>query len=184
MKVEVVRSSRRRKTIQARLVRDVLKVYIPATLSAEEEQRWVSEMVRRMERRSSIERIDLAERAARLGRQYGLERPRTIRWVDNQESRWGSCTPADRSIRISSRLGQEPAWVVDYVIVHELAHLSVSGHGPRFWALVERYPLAERARGFLIARGLADGEPDTGRPPAGCAEELPAGSGHKSETAS
>jgi hypothetical protein len=64
-------------------------------------------------------------------------------------------------VRISSRLSREPGWVIDYVIVHELAHLSVSGHGPRFWRLVERYPLAERARGFLMARGLETGEPDS-----------------------
>lgn len=175
MTVEVVRSARRRKTIQARMVGGVLKVYIPASFSAEEEHRWVSEMVGRMERRQSAERIDLTARAAALARQFDLERPRSIRWVDNQVGRWGSCTPADRSIRVSSRLGREPAWVIDYVIVHELAHLSVAGHGPRFWALAERYPLAERARGFLIARGMEDGEPD--------APELPAGSEAGSETA-
>jgi predicted metal-dependent hydrolase len=160
MKVEVVRSARRRKTVQARLVDGVLRVHIPARMSAEEESRWVSEMVGRMERRTTASRIDLDERARLLARQYGLERPASIRWVDNQVSRWGSCTPQDRTVRISSRLGREPQWVLDYVIVHELAHLTVAGHGPRFWRLVERYPLAERARGFLIARGLESGEPD------------------------
>jgi hypothetical protein len=42
-----------------------------------------------------------------------------------------------------------PGWVVDYVLVHELAHLLVPGHGPRFWELVSGYPKAERARGYL-----------------------------------
>jgi predicted metal-dependent hydrolase len=51
-------------------------------------------------------------------------------------------------------LAKEPSWVLDYVIVHELAHLHVRGHDKAFWELVNRYPLAERARGFLIARGL------------------------------
>ena len=47
------------------------------------------------------------------------------------------------------------------MIVHELAHLAVHGHGPKFWALVERYPRTERARGFLIAKGLEeDADPD------------------------
>jgi predicted metal-dependent hydrolase len=178
--VEVVRSSRRRKTIQARMVGGVLTVYIPASLSAEEEARWVAEMVGRMERRRSAERIDLPARAAALAREYGLERPRTIRWVDNQNNRWGSCTPTDRSIRISSRLAREPAWVVDYVIVHELAHLSVAGHGPRFWRLVDRFPLAERARGFLIARGIEDGEPDA----RAATPQLPAGRARGSASAS
>ena len=71
-----------------------------------------------------------------------------------QEWRWGSCTPADGAIRISNRLAAEPSWVLDYVIVHELAHLDVPGHGPAFWSLVRRYPRTERAIGFLIARGL------------------------------
>jgi predicted metal-dependent hydrolase len=129
-------------------------------MSKQEEAHWVSEMAGRMMRRTAASRIDLSARAKALARQYGLQVPSSIRWVDNQESRWGSCTPQDRTIRISSRLVREPVWVIDYVVVHELAHLSVAGHGPRFWRLVERYPLAERARGFLIARGLESGEPD------------------------
>jgi hypothetical protein len=51
-------------------------------------------------------------------------------------------------------LASEPGWVLDYVIVHELAHLDVPRHGPAFWSIVNRYPRAERARGFLMARGL------------------------------
>ena len=160
MKVEVVRSARRRKTVQARMVDGVLRVHIPASMSSEEEARWVADMAARIERKRRPDRVDLVRRARQLAAEYGLGVPASIRWVDNQETRWGSCTPRDRSIRISSKLGSEPLWVIDYVIVHELAHLSVHGHGPRFWALVERYPLAERARGFLIARGLELGEPD------------------------
>lgn len=154
MEVEVIRSPRRRKTVQARQVGGVLQVSIPASMSTADEQRHVAEMVRRMRRRTESAVVDLAERAAYLGAAHGLERPASIRWVDNQLWRWGSCTPADGTIRISTRLATEPPWVLDYVIVHELAHLTVAGHGPGFWALVERYPLAERARGFLMARGL------------------------------
>lgn len=179
MTVEVVRSARRRKTVQARLVNGVLRVHIPAGMTVEEEYQWVSEMVGRIERRTELERIDLTARAKALARQFGLQVPASIRWVDNQEHRWGSCTPSDRTIRISSRLGREPDWVVDYVIIHELAHLSVHGHGPRFWQLVERYPLAERARGFLMARGLDNGEPDSESPDPG----LPGSSEEDSVTA-
>lgn len=166
MKVQVVRSARRRKTVQARQVGDVLRVLIPASMSVDEEHRWVSEMMGRMERKTSASRIDLEKRSKHLAGELGLQLPKSIRWVDNQESRWGSCTPSESSIRISSRLAKEPLWVVDYVIVHELAHLSVYGHGPRFWELVYRYPLTERARGFLLARGF---EPDD--------EQIPPGSG-------
>ncbi|HVA76038.1 MAG TPA: M48 family metallopeptidase [Acidimicrobiales bacterium] len=177
MKVEVVRSPRRRKTVQAREVGGVLRVSIPANMTKAEEDHWVAEMLRRMQRKSAANLIDLEERARVLAGRYGLREPVAIRWVDNQEWRWGSCTPADGSIRISSRLAREPGWVIDYVVVHELAHLSVPGHGARFWSLVERYPLTERARGFLIARGLehATGEDnDSHLAPAGAAH-APAG---------
>ena len=72
-----------------------------------------------------------------------------MRWVTNQSARWGSCTPGDRTIRLSDRLQQMPGWVVDYVLVHELAHLLESGHTPEFWAWVDRYPRAEKAKGYL-----------------------------------
>jgi len=179
MKVEVVRSTRRRKTVQARQVGGVLRVSIPASMTVADEAHWVQEMVRRMERRAATGEIDLAARAAGLAARYGLPQPANIRWADNQEGRWGSCTPTDRTIRISSRLVGEPGWVLDYVIVHELAHLSVARHDARFWALVQRYPRAERARGFLIARGLDPGLDDeparrsNGRDPDGDRERHP-----------
>jgi len=150
--VEVIRSERRRKTVQARRVNGVVRVTIPATMTRAEEERWVAEMVRRLERSTGGEAVDLEERAAALAERYDLPRPSSIRWVDNQELRWGSCTPVDGSIRISSKLLAEPSWVLDYVIVHELAHLLVPGHTQQFWGLVDRYPRAERARGWLMAR--------------------------------
>ena len=73
-----------------------------------------------------------------------------MRWVDNQNSRWGSCTLADRTIRLSERLQAMPGWVLDYVLVHELAHLLEPGHDARFWAWVDRYPQAEKAKGYLL----------------------------------
>jgi predicted metal-dependent hydrolase len=154
MKVEVIRSAKRRRTVQAREVGGVLRVSIPATMTRADEERWVAEMVRRMERRRTTGTIDIERRAGALAARYGLPLPASIRWVDNQVWRWGSCTPDDGSVRISSRLAREPGWVLDYVIVHELAHLEVPGHTAAFWSLVGRFPLAERARGFLIARGM------------------------------
>lgn len=158
MKYEVVRSPKRRKTVQARLVGGVVQVSIPARMSKAEEEKWVAEMVGRFQRKAATEHIDLASRAEVLATRYGLATPESIRWVDNQEWRWGSCTPDDRSIRLSTRLGGFPDWVIDYVIVHELAHLVVGGHGRDFWELVNRYPKTERARGFLIAKGMDDDE--------------------------
>lgn len=162
----MVRSARRRKTVQAREVDGVLRVSIPATMTEADEQRWVEEMLRRMSRRAGTGEVDLTRRAGQLARRYQLPLPASIRWSDNQEWRWGSCTPGTGSIRISSRLAGEPAWVLDYVIVHELSHLEIARHDQRFWGLVNRYPLAERARGFLIARGLDPGDAEAPAPPA------------------
>jgi len=157
MDVRVVRSARRRKTVQARLVDGCLEVRIPARMSEREEAHWVEQMQRRFLRQADAERIDLDRRATALARRYDLPAPSSIRWVSNQRHRWGSCSPWNGEIRISDRLAGWPVWVLDYVIVHELAHLREAGHGPRFQALVDRYPRAERARGFLIAKsGSAD----------------------------
>lgn len=70
-------------------------------------------------------------------------------------ARWGSCTPSTGAIRLSTRLAAFPDWVVDYVIVHELAHLLEPGHDKRFWAWVDRYPKAERAKGYLTGWSAA-----------------------------
>ena len=100
---------------------------------------------------------DLLERAQRLSDNYlgGLATPESVRWVDNQNSRWGSCTPGDRTIRLSERLQGMPSWVVDYVLVHELAHLLEPGHDAKFWAWVDRYPQAEKAKGYLLGWSAA-----------------------------
>ena len=158
LKAEVVRSKRRRRTVQAEQVGDTLRISIPAAMTKAEEEHWVDVMVRRFERRVASAEQDLAERAASLADRYGLPHPTSIRWVGNQMKRWGSCTPVDGSIRISDRLTRYPTWVLDYVIVHELAHLAEPGHGRAFHALVDRYPKAERARGFLMGVDLSAGE--------------------------
>jgi hypothetical protein len=152
--IEVVRSKRRRKTVQALHRGDVLRISIPANMSKAEEAHWVAVMTERMRRRARASSVDLMRRARELCASHDLQRPVSVRWADNQLARWGSCTPTDGTIRLSSRLAAFPRWVLDYVLVHELAHLSVFGHGPEFDAIVNRYPLAERARGFLMAIDL------------------------------
>ncbi|GGK00890.1 metal-dependent hydrolase [Pilimelia anulata] len=132
-------------------------VLIPDKFSRAEESEWVEKMLARLaarEQRARRTDSDLAARARRLISQYLDEHgesamPVSIRWVHNQSGRWGSCTPADRTIRISHRIQEMPDWVVDYVLLHELTHLVVPSHNEVFWSLVGRYPKAERARGFL-----------------------------------
>ncbi|MEV6613508.1 M48 family metallopeptidase [Streptomyces sp. NPDC051051] len=153
--IEVRRSARRRRTVSAYREGDRTVVLIPARMSEAEEQRWVSVMLDKLAAQESRRRApgdaELAERAERLSAQYfaGRARAATVRWVTNQNTRWGSCTPAEGSIRLSHRLKGMPEYVVDYVLLHELAHLLVPGHGPDFWRLLEAYPRTERARGYL-----------------------------------
>lgn len=158
--VEVRRSKRRRRTVSAYRDGDRVIVMIPAALSRQEEAEWVETMLARLERSERRRRptdADLERRARDLSDRYlgGLAVPGSVRWVDNQLSRWGSCTPGDRTIRLSARLQGMPGWVVDYVLVHELAHLLEPGHDEKFWAWVDRYPQAERAKGYLIGWSAA-----------------------------
>jgi len=155
--VEVTRSKKRRKTVGAQLVGGVLRIALPSWMNKAEEAHWVREMSGRFQRKLSADRLRLDERAATLARRYDLRRPDTIRWADDMKSRWGSCTPSQRTIRISTRVAAFPDWVIDYVIVHELAHLEVLGHNDDFWRLVYRYPRAERSIGYLIAKS-GDGD--------------------------
>ena len=158
MEVEVIRSKKRRKTISAHQISDhLLRVSIPASLSKAEEKHWVDEMLRRFTKKALTDRVDLERRARELADQHGFPYPSSVRWVDNQHARWGSCTPVDGTIRLSSRMVGFPRWVIDSVLVHELAHLIEHGHGPRFDALCARFPLTERATGYLLAKGL-DGD--------------------------
>ncbi|MDN4163574.1 M48 metallopeptidase family protein [Nocardioides abyssi] len=158
--VEVRRSKRRRRTVSAYRDGERIVVLVPATLSRAEEEDWVEKMVARLERserRSRPSDDDLLARAKVLSDRYlgGIAVPESVRWVDNQTMRWGSCTPGDRSIRLSGRLRGMPSWVIDYVMVHELAHLIEAGHDARFWAWVDRYPQTERAKGYLLGWSAA-----------------------------
>jgi predicted metal-dependent hydrolase len=165
--VEVRRSQRRRRTVSAYRDGERVVVLIPDQFSRAEENEWVDRMLARLAAREQrVRRTDalLLTRARKLISRYLPDHaitaaPVSVRWVDNQNGRWGSCTPADRTIRISDRIQDMPDWVIDYVLLHELAHLVVPSHNDRFWELVGRYPKSERARGYLegisAAAGLA-----------------------------
>ncbi|MFN2464967.1 MAG: M48 family metallopeptidase [Candidatus Dormibacteria bacterium] len=152
----VIRSRRRRRTISARRRGGVIEVTVPAGMSLTEEALWVERMRKRIMRaETGPSDADLARRAEALSRRYfgGELKPTSVRWSEQQQSRWGSCTVDTGAIRLSARMQGFPAFVVDYVLVHELAHLRYRSHGERFWALVNRYALTERARGYLLAKG-------------------------------
>ena len=154
--VRVIRSARRTRTIQARLVDGVVEVRIPASFTAAQEAEAVEEMLTKVRRKQSATPLSdaaLARRANTLNREVlrGRAKVGSIRWVTNQNTRWGSCTVATGDIRISDRLREVPDYVLDAVIVHELTHTFIPGHGPEFWRWADRAPRAERAKGYLEA---------------------------------
>ena len=152
--VEVRRSARRSRTVSAYREGDRTVVLIPERMSAAEEKRWVALMLDKLAAQESRQILGddaLTQRAAELSARYldAAAVPSSVRWVTNQNTRWGSCTPAEGTIRLSHRLQGMPEFVIDYVLLHELAHLLVADHGRRFWALLDAYPRTERARGYL-----------------------------------
>lgn len=157
--VDVRRSRRRRRTVSAYREGDTVVVLVPARFTRAEEREWVDAMVQRLERRDRRRRPGdgaLEQRARELSARWldGRAVASSVRWVDNQRARWGSCTIDDGTIRLSRRLQGMPPWVLDYVLLHELAHLLEPGHDAAFWALVDRFPRTERARGYL--EGVSD----------------------------
>jgi predicted metal-dependent hydrolase len=153
--IRIVASRRRRRTVAARLRSGVLELLVPDWMPRIERERWAEEMRRRLEKRMERARPSdgkLAERARSLNdRHFGGR----LRWTSiafaEMSHLWGSCTFTTGAIRIAARASSLPEWVIDYLVVHELAHLEHSDHGPAFHELENRYPLTERARGYLMA---------------------------------
>jgi predicted metal-dependent hydrolase len=151
--VEVRVSTRRKKTAGAHWEGDRIVVVVPSHLRGSERDQMVEHLARRLARhRPHLHSSDehLEERARALGLTYldGVV-PASIRWSSAQTARWGSCTVSTREIRISERLRTAPPWVLDAVIVHELAHLLEPSHSPRFRELESRYPRRHDADLFL-----------------------------------
>ena len=177
--VEVRRSARRRRTVAAFWENGTAVVAIPASFSRAQEREWVHRMLEKLRlqgergtrgagRRRPRSDAALEAHAAELSAKYfgGRAVPSSVRWVGNQNSRWGSATPSDGTIRLSDKLQPMPQWVIDYVLLHELAHLLVAGHNAAFWRLLEAYPDTARAKAFLegvsfaTSRGLAPARDD------------------------
>jgi predicted metal-dependent hydrolase len=161
MEIRIIKSRKRRKTVQARETGGVLEILAPAYLSDKQLDPIIKDFEARINRHKKLSKLEdetLERRAAALNRQYfdNLLRWESIRRVSNQNRRHGSCNTDGGTIRISHRIAEMPRFVQDYVIVHELAHVIEPNHSQRFWDLVYRYPKTERARGFLMAVGIED----------------------------
>ena len=153
--VRIITSRKRRRTVAARMRSGVLELLVPASMPIVERQHWAQVMTRRLERRAERSRPSderLAERARKLNDRHfdGRLRWKSVGFAD-MERQWGSCTFTDGTIRIARRAASLPDWVLDHLLVHELAHLVHSDHSPAFHELESRYPLTERAKGYLMA---------------------------------
>ena len=163
METRIIRSKKRRKTVQAREKDGVLEVLAPAYMSDKQLEPLIKDFKKRIDRRKKLSKLDdeaLQLRANKLNHKYfdNTLEWESIRWVSNQNRRHGSCNIDRKAIRISHRIAEMPKFVQDYVIVHELAHLIEPNHGRRFWKLVNQYPRTERARGYLMAVGMENME--------------------------
>ncbi|MFH1100768.1 MAG: M48 family metallopeptidase [Methanobacteriota archaeon] len=157
--IRIIRSKRRKRTIQARQENGVFWIYLPSGMSSVEEKKWIDRMITVTERRKRRKELstdnELEKRAQELNNLFfNGTLDFHIKYVTNQNTRFGSCTSATKTIRISDRIAKMPRWVQDYVIIHELAHLRYPNHSKSFWEKVNEYKYAERAKGYLIAIGM------------------------------
>lgn len=164
MKVEVKRSKRRKKTVSAKLDGDVMHVFAPHNIPGKELKKVIKNFKKRFARRNLKRKLNkernLREVFNELNKIYfdGKIKVKSIEYVTNQQKRCGSCNYKKKTIRMSHHLAYMPEWVRDYVIIHEMAHILEPNHSKSFWDIVYRYKLVERARGFLIAKGMEDNQ--------------------------
>lgn len=154
--VRLVSSTRRKKTIAYGMRDGVIELVVPSRTPDTEiirVGRGVIKKVKDQQRRARSKRSDpaLYERALHLARVWlGSEvMPSSVVWSDRQTTLWGSCTVSTGAIRISTMLHQMPQWVIDGVLIHELAHLKYANHGQQFKDLTRRYPRMVEVDAFL-----------------------------------
>lgn len=166
MEIEIVRSRKRKRSVSAREVNGVIRLYIPMGLSEKVEQeyvRWAQKRFESRKRKKELRDKNADGQLEQLARKFNWEYfngklcwERIVYSTEQNSGMFGNCSLRDKIIRLSDRLLKMPKFVHDYVLIHELAHLKVSGHGHEFWEIVDRYPRTERARGYLMAIGMED----------------------------
>lgn len=143
----------------SRIISGVMHIYAPAGMPEHQLNRVIDNFRKRFEKKQMKKELNsnperLLEITNELNRKYfdGKLEVKSITYSGEQDKIYGVCHHKRGDIIISYRLKEMPDWVRNYVIVHELAHLLQPNHSADFWNLVNRYKLAERARGYLIAK--------------------------------
>lgn len=159
----VVVRRKRVKNVNARLRGGTLRVSAPFEMSEQELARVVAELARRLVRRARARQVNGEDDAAALARRVAARFPEPPRvagvvWVTTQRRRWGSYSVRTGLVRLNAALRPMPAWVVEAVVAHELAHTVHPDHSPAFWQLLRRVcPHTDRARAFLEGVGWLAG---------------------------
>ncbi len=160
MEVKIIHSRKRRRTISARLLKDTMYINAPADVSEIHLKEVITNFKKRFERRKLKKELNakqgLKDIIKRLNERYfsGRLKVARIEYVTDQYRKFGCCNYKSKAIRISHHLAEMPPWVRNYVVFHEMAHIVEPNHSSAFWKIVSRYRLAERARGYLMAKGF------------------------------
>ena len=152
--VEIRVSERRRKTVAAYWEGPRIVVLVPQRMAKRDRQAYAEELAAKLiANRNKTRPTDsgLHERAMYLSRTFLASEavPTSVQWSTRQIHRWGSCTATDGTIRVSARLQGAPQFVIDAVLVHELAHLLHSDHSPAFYERANKFPRQHDAELFL-----------------------------------
>jgi predicted metal-dependent hydrolase len=143
------------KNINARLRETTLSVSAPLNTPQATLDQAIPDLARRLVRRMHARQVNAEEDALALAQKIAERFPNRpavaeVLFVTTQESRWGSYSPATRTIRLHAALRRMPRWVLEAVVAHELAHVTHHDHSPAFWKLLRHvYPDTDRARAFL-----------------------------------
>jgi predicted metal-dependent hydrolase len=143
------------KNINARLRGSVLSISVPLNASQAMLDQVIPDLARRLLRRVRAREINAEDDALELVRKVAARFPNKpiiaqVQFVTNQEARWGSYSPATRTIRLNAALREMPRWVLEAVVAHELAHVTHHNHGPGFWKLLRSVCAdVDRADAFL-----------------------------------
>jgi predicted metal-dependent hydrolase len=160
--IKITRSAKRRRTIGAQLINNIMYVYAPSNMPDEKLNTVIASFKEKFTRGMLKKKLNtekpLKEIAQILNKKYFKNMldisSICIEYVTGQTHKFGCCNYQSKSIRISHQIAQMPDWVRDYVIMHELAHLIEPNHSKSFWDIVSEYKLSERAKGYLIAKSM------------------------------